>query len=155
MEPTLAGFQSFLTSAVGIPSGALAASSPTIVMAFNIAMVTVARPLEVFCFTDASGQQSSLFALAVYNLATANLFFYAQDQDGVNYFAEARAKWNLLGYIGGTIQSTGDQGTSQSMVVPEAAETFTLEDLQLIKTPWGRAYLQLAQKLGPSLFGIT
>jgi hypothetical protein len=170
MEPTLAGFQSFLVNVAGISTTVLPSDSPVIVMSYNIATVTVARPLECFAFTDAQGNKSSLYALAVYNLATANLFLYAQDQpdaaivpgsvsdqnpQGLPFFAFARKQWNLLGYLSGSVQSTFDQGTGSTMVVPEAAETFTLDDLQLSKSPYGRAYLGLAQKLGPTLFGLT
>lgn len=171
MEPTLAGFQQFVISAMGISTTVLPSSSNVITMVYNIATATVAQVLSCFGFTDPwTGQQSSLYAVAVYNYAGALLLQYAQDlpdapivpgskndqnPNGLPFFAWTRQQFNLNGYVGGTIQSATDQGTSQSMVVPEAAETFTLENLELVKTPYGRTYLGIAQKLGPSLFGMT
>lgn len=171
MEPTLAAFQQFVVQTMGISTTILPSSRNVITMCYNVAIATVACELQCFGFTDPwTGQQSSLYALAVYNYAGAILLIYAQDlpdapivpgskndlnPNGLPFFAWSRRQFNLLGYVGGTIQSSSDQGTSQSMVIPEAAETFTIENLELTKTPWGRQYLSIAQKLGPSLFGIT
>lgn len=71
------------------------------------------------------------------------------------FFSGLRTQWNVLGLVPGVVQSTGDQGTNTSLVVPEFFKTMTLEQLDLIKTPWGRAYLAYAQKAGPTVFGVS
>jgi hypothetical protein len=37
---------------------------------------------------------------------------------------------------------------------PEAMKTFTLANLQNLKTPWGREYLAIAQRAGTT-WGLT
>ena len=171
MEPTLAGFQQFLISVVGISTALLASSSPIIAYAYNIAIVTVNCDLQCTSFIDPfTGQTSSLYAIAVYNYAAANVLFFAQDAEGapivpgsvstqnpngLPFFANIRSKYNLNGYVSGTISASSDESTANSMVVPDAAQGFTMEDLQLAKSPYGRIYLGIAQKAGPSLFGLS
>ena len=71
------------------------------------------------------------------------------------FFASARSLFKLLQLVAGPVQSTGDQGTNTTLVVPDFFKTLTLEDLDLIKTPWGRRYLAYAQKAGPNVFGVS
>ena len=156
--PTLAGFQDFIQNVMGINTTVLPTTNPVIAMAFAVALEIVNR---LIC------QVSPLmYALAVYNLAGDNLLNYAQDQPGapavpgsgdpgLPFFAYTRKTLDLNGFISGVIQSSSDQGTGNSMVVQEAAKNFTLADLQNLKTPYGRQYLAIAQRYGPTIVGVT
>ncbi len=166
--PTLAGFQSFMLNVMGIPTSTLPPTAPVVETAFDIAVDIVNLQLNV--------ASPDIYTLAVYNLAGSNIINYAQDivytsttaptgstllPDGtvrylndLPYFAYLRKSWNILGFAGGVVQSSGDVGTSESMVVQEAAKEFTLADIQYLKDPFGRHYLALAQRYG-TLWGLN
>jgi hypothetical protein len=165
VEPTLAGFLGFVRNVMGITTTVLPDSSAVIAMAFNVALAVVNRALRVVGSPDWAGApQVSIYALAVYNCAGDRLLHYAQDlpgaaiipgsgdpksgDPGLPFFAYTRKKWNLDGFVSGVIQSSSDEGTSQSMIVQQAAETFTLDDVAALKTPYGRTYLGFAQAYG-------
>lgn len=162
-SPTLAGFQSFIRIVMGITPADLPSTSPFVPMALAVSMSIVnpllrSMPLVQF---DGAGAAlntfgvNTIYDLAVYNLAGSNLLNYAQDQPGRNFFESLRAKLNIAGFVSGVVQGSGDEGTSVSLVVQEAAKSFTLENLQQLKDPWGRRYLELAQSYGPSTWGLT
>lgn len=73
---------------------------------------------------------------------------------GFNLFAAMRAQWHLTSFVGGVIQSSADESTSESLAVPKAIQEATLNDLQLFKTSYGRTYLSYAQRFG-TLWGIS
>jgi len=164
MGPTLAGFSTFIYSVMGITTAVLPPTSPYIAFAYNVALNTVNLQLQAVCAPKVDPTLPSIYALAVYNLAADRLVNYAPDvADAPNvpgsnppapYFAYTRTKFNLLGFVGGVIQSTSDEGTSESMVVPEFAKALTMADLNTLQTPWGRRYLGLAQSAG-SLWGLS
>lgn len=160
--PTLAGFLSFIRNVMGISTNDLPDASPVINMALAVAMSIVNRALYAVSLppTDTAGvelisQPESIYTLAVYNLAGDNLVNYAPDQQGRDYFKDLRAKLNINGFVSGVISGSSDQGTSQTLVVQEAAKNFTLANLQNLKTPWGRTYLQFAQTYGPTSWGLS
>jgi hypothetical protein len=107
-----------------------------------------------------------MYALAVYNLGGDTLINYAQDvqppvpyetpgnNDELPFFAYQRQKYKVSDFTPGVVQAASDEGTSTSLVVQKAAENFTLANLQNLKTPWGRAYLAIAQSVG-SLWGLN
>ncbi len=152
--PTLAGFQTFIVNTMGISNAILDPSDPVICMAFTVAMDVVNTVLASI--------SPDIYTLAVYNLAGSNVINFAQDQAGApNYlnsnlpfFAYLRQKWNISGYVSGTIQSSSDVSTSETMVVPDYTKDMSLYDLQLIKDPFGRRYLAFAQMFGP-LWGMN
>lgn len=72
----------------------------------------------------------------------------------LTFFAELRAKWGINSFVPGVVQSSSDENTAESLLVPDAFKGFTLGDLQNLKTPWGRQYLAYAQRCGP-LWGLT
>jgi hypothetical protein len=74
---------------------------------------------------------------------------------GYRFFADLRKEFGLLSLVGGPVQTSSDQGTSQTLVVPDFFKTITMGDLDLLKTPWGRAYMAYAQKAGPTVVGIS
>ena len=147
MEPTFAGFLEFVRTVMGISTTVLPDNSPYLPLAFNVSKEIVNPAI----------QQASalLYSHAVYNLAGDNLLNFAQDQAGQSFFADARAKFKLLNFTPGVVQSTGDEGTNTSLVVQKAAEEFTLANLQQLKTPYGRAYLQIAQSYGQNIWGVS
>lgn len=161
-QPTLAGFNDFITNVMKVPTVALPSSSPFIAYAFANALALVNPALQCAPVPQQDAAGASLnsggwtvYALAVYNLAADNLVNYAPDQDGFSYFTALREKLNINGFVSGVVQSSGDDGTSVSLVVQEAAKAFTLANLQQLKTPWGRQYLALAQSYGPTSWGIS
>lgn len=161
-QPTLAGFLSFVRDAMNIPASALPSNSPWIGYAFGNALALVNPSLKAVAIPqfDTAGAALntgnwSMYVLAVYNLAADNLVNYAVDQPGNTYFEKLREKLNILGFVSGVVQSSADESTSVSIVVQEAAKAFTLANIQNLKTPWGRAYLGIAQSYGPSTWGMT
>lgn len=162
-SPTLAGFQSFIRTVMGISPSDLPTASPFIPMALAVSMSIVnpaLRSMPVVQFDAAAVSLNtfgvnSIYDLAVYNLAGSNLINYAQDQPGKNFFEALRAKLNITGFVSGVVQGSSDEGTSVSLVVQEAAKYFTLSDLSNLKDPWGRRYLELAQSFGPATWGIS
>ena len=155
--PTVSGFTQFIRLAMGIGPDVLPPGSPVIAMALAVAQEIA---------NDALDQISpTIYTLAVYNLAGDNLINYAPDAAGAPpvdgsdpptpYFAWARKQFNTNGFVSGVIQSSGDEGTNQSLVVQEAAKNFTMADLQNLKTPWGRQYLAFAQQCGPNVWGLS
>jgi hypothetical protein len=152
--PTVTGFTTFIRNVMGITTAQLPDDSTVITMAFDVAMEIVNTAIN--CVSPL------IYQLAVYNLAGSNLLNYAQDPDGapvfkddMTFFTYMRSKWNMLDFIPGVIQSSGDEGTNQSYVVQEAAKNFTLANLQQLKDPYGRQYLSFAQDYGPSIWGLT
>jgi len=162
--PTVAEFLLFIRNVMGISTTVLPDASPVIAMAFNVAIAIVNLQLSIIPVGPAPAK-SSIYNLAVYNLAGSNLLNYAQDlagaaivpgsgDPGLPYFQYTRQKYNINGFVSGVVQSSGDEGTSVSMVVQEAAQTFTLMDIQHLKDPFGRAFLSFAQQAG-TLWGIN
>jgi len=149
---TLAGFQAWANTN-GISFTILPQDSPFWGWAFNVAVDIVSpRFLQVSC---------DIYVLMVYNLAGSNLLNFAQDppdapqyKNGKPYFEYMREKYNILGPVSGVVQSAGDQGTSAGLEVPQALKDLTLADLQYLKDPFGRVYLQFAQRQG-SLWGLS
>jgi hypothetical protein len=153
--PTLAGFTAFLRAA-GFTTAVLPDNSVWIGYAFDVAMAIVNVYLAQVPVGTAGTM--TIYTLAVYNLATSNAINFAQDVPGASpadgskppmpYFAWTRRQWNVDSFVSGVVNSASDEGTSSSWTVPKPAEEFTLADLQLLKDPWGRTYLQLAQNFG-------
>ena len=161
-QPTLAGFQDFITNVMAIKTADLPLSDPVIPFAFSLALAIVNPALRAVPIPqrDAAGVQLntggySIYSMAVYNLAADNLINFAQDQDGSCFFEAMRTKLNINGFTSGVISASGDEGTNQTLVVQEAAKAFTLANLQQLKTVWGRRYLSLAQSYGPNAWGVS
>ena len=146
VSPTFPGFVAFVRGTMGISSVALPDAEPCIREAYDLSIETVNLAIKPAA--------PNSYRSAVYNLGGDILINTAPDQVGSTYFADLRAKWNVLDPTSGVVQSSSDASTSQTLTVPEQANTFTLGDLQNLKTPYGRAYLAIAQKYG-SLWGIS
>lgn len=98
---------------------------------------------------------ASPYVLAVYNLGFHRLLTIAQDQPGQTFFTEQRKAYSLLSFTAGPIQSSYDETTGESMVVPDWVKMLPIQSLSLLKTPWGRFYLEYAHMFGPELFGVS
>lgn len=157
MQPTLAGFIAFIRTVMGIDATVLPDNSPVIPMALSVALAIVNPALCAAGYTPGvpGTVPVSIYVLAVYNLAGDNVINYASDVAPSTYFAELRTSFNTNAFVSGVIQSAGDEGTNESMVVQEAAKNFTLANLQNLKTPWGRTYLGFAQAYGPTIIGLS
>lgn len=87
------------------------------------------------------------------NPGTATLLSNAAVQE--QFFANVRQKLKLNSFVPGVVGSTSDLSTSVGLDNPDFFKHLTLADLQLLKTPYGRQYLSLAQKYGPTIWGLT
>lgn len=150
--PTLDGYVTFLRSIVGINTTVLPNGTPVIEWSYQMATNLV---WEVLRYLPSPPDQF-LYTNAVYNLATDFLLTNATDQAGQSFFSSYQAKYNLRAFVGGVIQSASDESTSSSMVVPKQFDALTIQNLQNLKTPYGRQYLATVQSLGSlSLMGIA
>ena len=70
------------------------------------------------------------------------------------YFTAIRQSLGINNLALGVLQSSSDEGTSASYVVPDFLKNLSLADLQYIKDPYGRQYLAFAQRYG-SLWGLN
>lgn len=152
--PTLAGYTQFLYQTVGIPASALPTTSFNIQLSFQLALDIVSTWLQQI--------QSDIYTIAVYNLAADRLINFCPDQPpapvppalDTRYFATLRRDFGINQFVAGVVESTHDESTGDSLVVPEFFQQLTLMDLANLGTPWGRQYLALAQQIG-SLWGIS
>lgn len=145
-RPTLEGFIVFLRAEAGIPATTLPDCSRSVGVGFANALEIVNRQIQV--------ASPLLYTEAVYNLATDYVINWARDQVGSTYFTDLRKSLNISAFTAGVIQATADEGTSESMLVPEFFKNLTLADLQNLKTDYGRAYLAIAQRAG-ALWGLS
>jgi len=144
--PTLAGFTSWIYSAMGITTADLPTNSPWIGYAYNDALDIV----NLFINRVSPLQ----YTLAVYNLGGDNLINYAQDVPPSTFFYDTRRAMNITAFVPGVVSNTSDQGTGAGILNTEAMKTFTLANLQNLKTVWGRAYLAIAQRTG-TVWGVA
>lgn len=70
------------------------------------------------------------------------------------YFSSLRASWQINQFVPGVIASTGDEGTNTSFKNPEVMDRLKFSDLSYIKSPFGRKYLAIADRIG-SPFGMS
>jgi hypothetical protein len=163
--PTLGGFQQFITNVLAPPSY-FDVTSLVVTYAYDFALDTVAPQLQLIC-----GQPGAytMYERAVYNLGADTLINWAQDQptdpyipntqspanpSGLKYWNYLRNSYGVNNFVAGVVQSTSDEGTSVTYLVPKTFEGYTIGDLALLKTPYGRAYLAIASKIG-TLWGLT
>lgn len=161
--PSLSGFLWFVQNIMKISPSVLAPTDPVISFSYNLSLSMVNKALMKVppsIYSDQNGL--SLYTVAVYNLGGNNIVNFAQDavdapiyRDGMSYWEYTRSKMGINNQVMGVIQSASDEGTSQSMQLPEWTKGMTMADVQASKTPWGRMYLGLAQQYGPTIWGIS
>ena len=144
--PNTTDLYTFLTTVAGVPPSALPSNSTYIPWALSYAeektlMVLYAVGQDYYCF-------------AVYCLATSFLINWCPDQPGQTYFSDLRKTWDLTGFIGGTVQSSADQSTSESLLAPDFLKGLTLGQLQALRDPYGRQWLAMQADNGP-IWGIS
>ena len=150
--PTLSGYVSFIRNIMGINTTILPDNIPTIEFSYNFAINICTDLLSII--PQIPGQ--FLYITAVYNLAGDTLLTYGIDQTGQTFFKQAQQKYQLNTFVSGVVTFAGDEGTQTSLTVPEAMKNLTIGNLQNLKTPYGRTYLQIAQDFGSlSLLGIA
>ena len=138
----------FATQAIPPAAGdAYIVVQPVVATSLTVALATVNQAIN-----QASPQ---IYTLAVYNLAADRLLNFAPDQANQTYFQQLRTQYHLLDSKVGTVSSGSDQGTSGSLLNPDQMRTFTLQHLQLLKTPFGRTYLEYAQTYGVQIWGLN
>ena len=153
--PTLAGFNDFIYATPGpvqFNPLELPTNNLVITIAYNVAF---AQANQALACLGGGPSGPSIYALAVYNLATSLIINFAQDQAGRTYFTDLRVKLNLVQFQPGLVASTGDSSTSTSLLNQEFMRNLTINDLQRLKDPYGRQYLMFAQAYGPTLVGIS
>lgn len=137
----------------GLVTGAALPASNTTANASIIA-TTLQIAIDIVNDTLAQGS-ADIYVLAIYNFGADRIFNFAPDVTGSTYFADQRKAWNLLTPTTGMVSSAGDEGTSTGILNIEAMKSFTLQDLQTFKTPYGRQYMAFAQTYGPTIWGMT
>jgi len=163
-NPNLIDFNFWLYTNVAIPEAALPASSPYPQYALWQAMELVLVPGGY----GSRGQWGDpnyppgipnnhgiSYTLAVYNCATALLIAIAPDQPGQSFFTAQRATYNLINPSTGLVAAASDVTTSSTLTVPKWASGLTPGQLDYMKTPWGRYYLDYQSKYGPTIWGLT
>lgn len=140
------GFLAFIRNSMGINTTVLPDNSTDIDTALALAIEIAYLPTKK--------ASPLIYDLSVYNLAGSNLVEFANDQTGLTYFAALRTQFGINGFMPGVISSAGDEGTSSSTLNPDFMKGLTMADLQYIKTPWGRAYMSYAQRIG-AVWGIS
>ena len=156
--PNVFSFYQFILNVLQPPSIFVPGDSPQVQYAFDFALQWVSSDLQ---FVPGLPSAMSLYALAVYNLAADTLIAWQPDgpsdptyADGLQYWAWLRKRYNVLAFVPGIVQSTSDEGTSSSYLLPESYSGYTIANIQNTKTPYGRAYLGIAQSQG-TLWGLS
>ena len=98
---------------------------------------------------------SIVYVIAVYQLGMHHLLKIAQDQPGQTFFTTQRTTYKLLTFTPGVVGAASDEGTAETLLVPDFMKGLTLSALDLLKTPWGRDYLDYAQQYGPNIVGVS
>lgn len=96
-----------------------------------------------------------IYNWAVYNLAADRLINFARDAPGQSYFQGLRKDFGIGTVSVGVVSAAGDQSTNTSILNPKQFEYLTFFDLQVMKTPYGREYLGIAQMYGQGLWGLS
>jgi len=154
-DPTIEGFKFFVTNMMGVPTEAMP-DDAMLQMCYDQAYNLAYWGLATIPYAPLS---PSLFAFAVYNLGCAFLVQFAYDDPTApppynTFWTSLRQKLGIGTMSYGLINSAADQGTSETQYIPDVIKGMTLLDLQLLKSPWGQAYLMIAGEWG-SLWGLT
>lgn len=72
-----------------------------------------------------------------------------------SFFAPTRTQYSLNQFRPGIVMAGGDQGSSQTFIVPHFFQSITLEALEVTKTPWGRQWLEYEQMYGQTVWDMT
>lgn len=118
-----------------------------VVNSLNIATATMNETLATVAADEA--------VYAAYNLAADRLITYAPDVPGQSFWRDTRKAYRITEARVGILSSTSDEGSSMSYLNPEQFKRLTIGDLQMMKTPYGQAYLAFAQAYGEDIWGLS
>ncbi len=150
--PNLTDFYTYVTD-VGVPTADLPSNSVYLSYALNYSQeVALSSPGGIGPVISGTAPP---YVMAVYNLGLHMLLKITPDQAGETFFAEERSKYELGALKSGVVLASADQATSQTLVVPEFMKYLTLSELDYMKTPYGRMYMEYAQMYGPNIVGMT
>ena len=170
--PNIVDYATFLAKTVGVPQSYLLTignivldSSGNFVLDSSQAQVTSNPTLDQYTISLIISQEivndqlalasQDVYTLAVYNLGADRLVNYGADLPGGTFFNGQRTLYRLNSLPAGIISSTTDQGTGSSFLNPDFMKGLTFQDLQNMRTPWGRQYLAFAQMYGSAIWGLT
>jgi hypothetical protein len=156
--PNVTDYTAFLYSVAEIQPGVLPSTSEDIPLSLSVAVATVNEALQLggtYANAATGIVTLSLYVLAVYNLATDRLVNWANDVPGQTLFKDTRDAMGLMRPAVGVATSAADQGTAGTLINPEQLKMLTLDDLQTLRTPWGRRYLGIAQAYGTVIWGLS
>lgn len=146
-SPNLVDFTTYVGNQ-GVPAAALPVDSPYLQYALDWA--------ENRALHDPTGHVPGMeYVFACYNAGLHFLLREAPDQIGQNFFTNARQQYGLSSFVAGPVLSSSDSGTSQSLAGSNGVRDLPLSAMDLIKTPWGAAFLAYQQSFGPNLMGLT
>jgi hypothetical protein len=150
MDPTLEGFQSWVEAIMAVPEAAMP-DCATLQIAYDGAINLCYIELRN---VPSQSTSMSIYAQSVYNLGGALLVEFAADVPGSTFWSDLRTKLGLNNFTPGLINQAHDQGTGEGTYIIKQLEGLTLFGLQLLKTPWGRAYMMIVGQWGP-IWGLT
>jgi hypothetical protein len=169
-DPTVEGFTNWVYLVMAVPQSVLPIDSIYLQMAYDEALNLTYGGLQMVpnlstlppAPAPPPNQSPSIYAVAVYNLGGHILVTTAEDDPNAvppppnapTFWSDLRTKLglNVLSY--GFVSSASDQGTSASQQIPTQIADMTLMGLDLLKTPWGRRYMQIVGQWG-TLWGIS
>lgn len=151
-QPNLTDFLTFC-SAAGVPDADLPTDSTAPGDALNYALEVALLPAP----SMGAGLAGHLppYVSACYNLAFHHLLKWTPDVANETFFADARKTYHLNDFQSGVALASGDNSTSQTLVVPDLYRSLPLYAQDLLKTPWGREYLSYAQLYGSTIVGLS
>jgi hypothetical protein len=149
--PNLEDYTTWIYVYMGVPEEVLPEDSPYIEYSFEFALEWVNLYIDI--------ASPLVYTNAVYNFGGNMLCNIAQDNPNLpppnnTYWQDLRTNLGINNFIPGFINAANDEDTSAALLVPLNLQNLTLADLQMLKTPWGRAYLAIAQSVG-SMWGLT
>lgn len=146
--PTVEDFKSFVQNVMGVPTTVFP-NDAQLTMVFSLAKDLVIR--------DIMAVDAGLYETCVYNLAASYLLKCAPDNPQSaqpRYWADIRKSLGMNATTPGLIQSSSDNGTSQSWMIPDSLKNLSLADLDAMKNPYGQFYLSIMQQFG-SVWGMA
>jgi hypothetical protein len=153
--PNLTDFTTYVY-AQGVSSTDLPSNSDYLVWALGYALNTALAPPPTMGGSYVNGAlTASPYVMAVYQLGMHHLVMIAQDVSPSTTFTDLRTKYGFLTFTAGPIVSSEDQGTNETLMEVEWMKSMTLSAMELLKSPWGRMYLQYAQSYGPNIVGVS
>ncbi|MGK0688355.1 hypothetical protein ACSFC0_23690 [Serratia marcescens] len=142
MTTSLSGFIEFIRTDMKLTAEQVPDDSPSFSLAYGGAVEWVN--------SDIACVMPNLYTVAVYNLGASFLVNYGTE----SVFAEFRKLYGLNDFTAGVITGASDNATSSQRLVPDFFKNLSLADLQMLKDPYGRRYLMIAEQFG-SLWGLS